>query len=281
MAANLLSDAIERWGVESGLPRGALPDRETLRRWFPGLARAGATSAELADWEERFGHALPESLRGWLRISNGFPANGSIVHPLRAIGPMVAFSGPGDPFLQPESWFELGNPSSESETICVDLGYTWPGGDRDHPIFVSGNAERGWAPRVVASGFGEWFLGLIRAGGREYWRGEGACPGLGDPWECHRRLAPMPELPAGLAVHEERLGAWLRRGAAVEERALGQALGLDAESVELLLRRYQHRHGRGFGGGNGVSGSGSGSRGSGDSGLDPDLENGSRPGARG
>ena len=40
-----------------------------------------------------------------------------------------------DLVVQPESWFELGNPNVE--TICIDLAYRWPGGG--YPIFTSGD----------------------------------------------------------------------------------------------------------------------------------------------
>ncbi len=39
--------------------------------------------------------------------------------------------------VQPESWFELGNPNRQ--TICIDLAYRLPGGS--YPIFTSGDEE--------------------------------------------------------------------------------------------------------------------------------------------
>ena len=52
-----------------------------------------------------------------------------MIHPLSAIGPMVPFARMPGLVIQPESWFELGNPNVE--TVCIDLGYRWPGGG--HP----------------------------------------------------------------------------------------------------------------------------------------------------
>ena len=39
---------------------------------------------------------------------------------------MVPFARVPDLVVQPESWFELGNPNVE--TVCIDLAYRWPGG---------------------------------------------------------------------------------------------------------------------------------------------------------
>ena len=50
---------------------------------------------------------------------------------------MVPFARVPDLVVQPESWFELGNPNVE--TVCIDLAYRWPGGDC--PIFTSGDDQ--------------------------------------------------------------------------------------------------------------------------------------------
>ena len=75
---------------------------------------------------------------------------------------MVPFARVPDLLIQPESWFELGNPGPE--TVCIDLGYRWPGGGL--PVFTSGDDLRASPPRLIATGFAEWFLRLLEGGGR-------------------------------------------------------------------------------------------------------------------
>ncbi len=83
----------------------------------------------------------------WLLLSNGLYRQGPIIHPITAIGPMVIFSQIHDLLVQPESWFELGNPNIE--TICIDLAYRWPGGS--FPVFTSGDSASGSVPRIIAA----------------------------------------------------------------------------------------------------------------------------------
>ncbi len=94
-------------------------------------------------------------------LSNGLYRSGPLIHPISAIGPMIPFARVPEMLVQPESWFELGNPNLQ--TICIDLAYRLPGGG--HPIFTSGDDARGSPPRIIARGFEEWFLELLRQGG--------------------------------------------------------------------------------------------------------------------
>ena len=100
-------------------------------------------------------------LRDWLHALQRVVSRGAANPPDLAIGPMVPFARVPELIVQPESWFELGNPNVQ--TICIDLGYRWPGGG--HPIFTSGDDALGEPPRIIARSFEEWFLELIATGG--------------------------------------------------------------------------------------------------------------------
>lgn len=172
-------------------------------------------------------------MRAWLLLSDGFYKNGPLIHPLTAIGPMVPFARVPGLVVQPESWFELGNPGVE--TVCIDLGYRWPGGDC--PIFTSGDDERLSPPRLIASSFLEWFLGLLREGGREFWHDPGFAA-LGDPWREHRRQTPVPPLPERLRAFASRLRPLMRPGA--DDRSIAKTLGISRSDVEAIFRHLQH-----------------------------------------
>jgi hypothetical protein len=166
-------------------------------------------------------------------LSNGFYLGGPLIHPLSAIGPMVPFARVPELVVQPESWFELGNPNVE--TVCLDLAYLWPGGGA--PVFTSGDDQTGSRPRVIAPSFEAWFLDVLRQGGREWWFDPGFA-GLGDPWEAHRRFAPAPPLPARLRRLAPRVAPLLRPGA--DERLIADTLGISRGDVEAILRHLQH-----------------------------------------
>ena len=78
---------------------------------------------------------------------------------------MIPFARVPDLIVQPESWFELGNPNLQ--TVCIDLAYRLP--DGGCPIFTSGDDASHSPPRIIARSFEEWFLELLRQRGREYW----------------------------------------------------------------------------------------------------------------
>ena len=166
-------------------------------------------------------------------LSNGLYREGPLIHPISAIGPMIVFSRIHDLVIQPESWFELGNPNVE--TICIDLAYRWPGGG--NPIFTSGDESTGSSPRIIARSFEEWFLELLRHGGREFWF-DPDFAGLGDPWQAHRRYTPQPDLPDRLLPFVQRSCRSCR--SRVDEREIAQALQLEHGDVELLFRHLQH-----------------------------------------
>lgn len=222
--------ALARWASASGLDANRLLDAAELRL----ACRGPASAARLDDWERRHGYRLPRGLRAWLLISNGLHGGSPIIHPIEAIGPMVAFAHVPGLIVQPESWFELGNPT-ESETVCVDLAYRWPGGD--FPIFASGDDQVGSAPRLIAASFDEWFIGFVEAGGRPYWLDDGHA-GLGDPWEEHRRRTPAPRLASRLS----RLIAIATPlvGPGRDERVLARELDISRSDAEALIRFLQH-----------------------------------------
>lgn len=231
-----LVETVGRWCDLVGVEASARPDPATL---VDGLGSAEAacrppqSRSALLSWERRHGYCLPEGLRAWLGLSNGLFRGGPLIHPLSAIGPMIPFATTPGLVVQPESWFEVGNPNVE--TICLDLAYRWPGGG--HPVFTSGDDLRGTAPRLIAAGFEAWFLRLLRAGGREYWFGPDA-DDLGDPWVAHRAHVPPPRLPGRLRPFAAAVLPLMRSGA--EDREIAGRLGLSRGDVEAVFRHLQH-----------------------------------------
>lgn len=232
-----LADLVGHWCDAVGLAGGARPTPEQLDRGF-GLhgetCRPGADPAKIRSWERRFGFPLPDGLKAWLLLSDGFYAGGGpLIHPLSAVGPMVPFAQIPGLAMQPESWFELGNPNRE--TVCIDLGYRWPGGD--YPLFTSGDDERRSPPRLIAPGFTAWFLEVLRRGGAEFWHEPGFEP-LGDPWDAHRRLAPSPPLPERLRPFGGRVKRLLEEGG--DDGSIARELDLSRGEVEVIVRHLQH-----------------------------------------
>ncbi|MEJ7638984.1 MAG: SMI1/KNR4 family protein [Singulisphaera sp.] len=202
-----LVDLVGRWVATVGIDPGRAPTPVALEAHFgPGKApcRPGADPRQIEAWENRHGYRLTEGLRAWLVLSDGFYAGGPMIHPLSAIGPMVPFARVPELLVQPESWFELGNPNVE--TVCIDLAYHWPKGDC--PIFTSGDDRARSRPRVIATSFEEWFLRVLHRGGREYWFEPGFFA-LGDPWSEHRR---RPRRLACRVASDSRPGPGCRRG---------------------------------------------------------------------
>jgi hypothetical protein len=235
---NRVDQCVARWAKALGIDPAALPSPRFLRTHFDhgddgGPCRPGAEPHRLDAWERSHGFRLPEGLRAWLLVSDGFYLEGPLIHPLTAIGPMIPFARLPDLVVQPESWFELGNPPTEP--ICLDLGYVWPGGDR--PVFTSGDDGRQTRPRVIAPSFDAWFLRLLHEGGREYWF-EPGFETLGDPWDEHRRRAPAPPLPARLQSLAPRVRPLMHPGA--DDRSIATSLGITRGDVETLFRHLQH-----------------------------------------
>jgi hypothetical protein len=232
-----LADLVERWCEESGVAPELRPTAAQLDAGFwtgTQHCRVGTNLPKLLSWERRFGYTLPESLKTWLRLSNGFYGEGGpLIHPLSAIGPMIPFARMPGLVVQPESWFELGNPNFE--TVCIDLAYRWPGGDS--PLFTSGDDQRGSPPRIIAPSFTAWFLRLLHRGGAEYWFDPGFT-GLGDPWLEHRKRVPPPPLPDRLGRLLPKVRPMLRRE--IDDRAIADGLGLSRGDVEAILRYVQH-----------------------------------------
>lgn len=234
--AGPLGALVERWMAWGGLDARQAPDPRALDRGFGGGAaacRPGADPRSIAAWEQRHGYRLPAGLRSWLMLSNGLYRAGPLIHPLSAIGPMVPFARVPEMIVQPESWFELGNPNLQ--TVCIDLAYRLPGGG--HPIFTSGDDLSGSLPVIIARSFEEWFLELMRQGGREYWF-DADFLDQGSPWASHRRHAPGPALTDQLRPFADRVLPLLRAGA--DEREIAARLGLTRTDVELICRHLQH-----------------------------------------
>jgi len=234
--ASHLHNRVRRWVESAGLDAALTPTAAELSARFRGLpdpCRPPAGVRDVDAWEERYGYPLPLALRAWLVLSNGFYVHGPLIHPLSAIGPMVPFARVPGLVVQPESWFELGNPNVE--TVCIDLAYRWPGGGP--PVFTSGDDETASPLRIIAPSFERWFLQLLGHGGREYWFEPGFAD-LGDPWEAHRRYAPEPPLPPRLRRLTSDVLPLMRPGA--DERSIASTLGISRGDVELIFRHLQH-----------------------------------------
>jgi hypothetical protein len=231
-----LEELVSLWAVRGGYDARLAPDSAVLEAAFGGITnpcRPGADPRSITAWEERHGFYLPDGLRRWLLLSNGLYRSGPLIHPIFAIGPMVPFARVPDMIVQPESWFELGNPNLQ--TICIDLGYRLAGGG--HPIFTSGDDASESSPRIIARSFDEWFLELMRHGGREYWFDPGFVD-FGEPWESHRRHVAGPPLPGRLRPFTDRVARLWHSG--VDERVIAASLGLSGGDVELIFRQLQH-----------------------------------------
>jgi len=231
-----LMTLVGRWCEFTGVDPELRPNSHSLVHGFPCddmTCRPGVATCELVAWEHRHGFMLPNGLKAWLTLSDGLFLDGPLIHPLSAIGPMVPFARMPGLLAQPESWFELGNPNLE--TVCLDLGYLWPGGD--NPIFTSGDDERRSRPRIIASSFDEWFPRVLSAGGSEYWFDRGFND-LGDPWREHCRHVPRPELADHLRLLASRVMPMIRDGS--DDRAIAARLGISPFDVEAIVRHVQH-----------------------------------------
>ena len=125
--------------------------------------RPGADPRKIDAWEQRHGFKLPavpprlaDPVQRVLRRTARSSTRS------RRSGPMVPFARMPELVVQPESWFELGNPNVE--TVCIDLALPLAG-RRALPIFTSGDDQTGSRPRVIATSFEAWFIELLRAGG--------------------------------------------------------------------------------------------------------------------
>ncbi|MGP0066875.1 MAG: SMI1/KNR4 family protein [Isosphaeraceae bacterium] len=231
-----LGDQVRSWLASGGIDARLAPNPDALDSVFlnsQDACRREADPAAIAAWEGRHGYRLPTGLRAWLMLSNGLYRSGPLIHPLSAIGPMIPFARMPGMVVQPESWFELGNPNLQ--TICIDLGYRLPGAG--NPIFTSGDDARNSPPRIIARSFEEWFIELLRQGGREYWF-DPDFDDFGAPWPSHRHYATGPFLCDRLRPFVDRV--WPLLLARADERDIAERLGLNRPDVELILRHLQH-----------------------------------------
>jgi len=234
VTAPSLSDRLAWWAEAAGVDPALLPGPAALAADFgPDACRPPACGRQVSSWEVRHGYRLPRGLRAWLLLSDGFYGEGPLIHPLTAIGPMIPFARVPDLVVQPESWFELGNPGVE--TVCIDLAYALPGGGC--PVFASGDDQRGTRPRIIAPGFDAWFLRLLDAGGREYWLDPDFAP-LGDPWREHQHRTPVPPLADRLMTLAPRVLPLMRPGA--DDRVIASDLGITRGDLEAIFRHLQH-----------------------------------------
>ena len=167
-------------------------------------------------------------------LSNGLFGGGPLIHPISAIGPMVPFARVPGPGRAARELVRAGQ-SRTVRPICIDLAYRLPGGG--YPIFTSGDDESGSPPRIIARSFEEWFLELLRQGGREYWFDPGFAD-FGDPWQSHRRHVAGASV-AGRLRSSPTACAGLHAGGA-DERKIAASLGLSRGDVESIFRHLQH-----------------------------------------
>lgn len=233
-----LSSVLVEWAVAAGIPPEQLPPASRVDRAFSASTalRPGAPAGRIDAWEDAHGFMLPKSLRCWLQLSDGLYGRAPLIHPLTAIGPMIPFARVPQLVVQPESWFELGNPGDE--TICMDLAYRWPGGGA--PIFTSGDDRRGSVPRLIAPSFESWFLKLLHDAGREYWFDDDFVS-IGDPWREHRRRVPAPELPERLRSTAQLARPYLYSDE--DDRSIASRLGISRNDLEVVFRHLQHSPG--------------------------------------
>ena len=235
-------ERIVHWSELAGvvLPKD-MADSEWAKPFFEDAGhdplREGTSLKAIWSWEKRHDFSLPRALTAWLGLSDGLYRDVPLIHPLTAIGPMIPFAKMPEMVVQPESWFELGNPGRE--TVCIDLGYRWPGGD--YPIFTSGDDRNESPPRLIAPSFSSWFVQLLREGGREFWFDHDFVS-LGDPWVEHRRRVPAPSLPERLQPLATLIKPLMRDD--LDERSLASSLGITRSDVEALFRHLQHAQAR-------------------------------------
>jgi len=205
-----------------------------LESGFPSngqSCRPGADPRAIADWEERHGYHLPHAFRRGSGSRTGSSA-APLYPPITAIGPMIPFARVPQMLVQPESWFELGNPSLQ--TICIDLAYRLPAGG--FPIFTSGDDESGIPlaslQEALKNGFWSCCGGgpgiLLEPGFRDF----------GDPWESHRRYVSQPALSSRLLSFADGVARLQSEG--VDERKIAGSLGLSLAEVESIFRYLQH-----------------------------------------
>ena len=160
---------------------------------------------------------------------------GPLIHPISAIGPMIPFARVPDLIVQPESWFELGNPNVE--TICIDLAYRLPGGG--YPIFTSGDDAVGEPAHGSSPGASRSGSSSCCARGAGNTGSTRASRDLGDPWQSHRRTRPQPAAARPAPRRSPTAcPACMQPGA--DERKIAASLGLSRGDVESIFRHLQH-----------------------------------------
>ena len=213
----------------------SLPTRGRSRPGFPErrVVPPGCRSPPIADWEDRHGYQLAARPAAWLRLSNGLFGGGPLIHPITAIGPMIPFARVPEMLVQPESWFELGNPDRRRSAS------TWPIACRaaairsSRPATMSRAARPGSSRKASRSGFSSC---CGKGGGNT-----GLTAGFadfGDPWQSHRRHVAHPRLSHRLRLSPSRSPACCTQAA--DERMIASGLGLSRCDVESIFRHLQH-----------------------------------------
>ncbi len=238
-----LNDRVGRWVASTGIDPAIAPTPADLEARFGCLAdpcRTGADPREIDAWERRHGYSLPQGLRNWLVLSNGFYVRGPLIHPLSAIGPMVPFARMPELLVQPESWFELAQ-AQRGGPVCIDLALSTSAGPRRWraaDLHLGRPFRRGAAPldRHELRRSRSWNCsGEVKR--------NGGSP-LGFPiWVIPGRYFPTvmplpPPLPDRLRALAVQVRPLMRPGA--DDRSIASSLGITRGDVETLFRHLQH-----------------------------------------
>jgi hypothetical protein len=188
-------------------------------------------------WEEAHCFQLPESLKHWLRLSNGLYVNHSHwIHPLRSIGPTVRFTSSERLLQQPLSWYEFGNPNDWP--VNIDLITVNHDQNSDASIFVTSDETGPAQPRIIAKSFKDWFLKLMdNTFCHEF--SSVFHENLGDPISEHYRNIKPPKLQPELCMKCKSVGELLLGGK--DERQVMKLFNLNRDELEQVINAFQYR----------------------------------------
>ena len=225
--AGSLEELVRCWIAGEGSIRAWRPTAAALEAGFPRApesCRPGADPRAIDAWEERHGYRLARRAAGLAdALERSVPLAARLIHPISAIGPMIPFARVPDLIVQPESWFELGNPNV-ADRLHRPGAIVCPGGG--FPIFTSGDDAaasppadhraqlRGLVSRAAAAGGPRI---LVRPRFRRPWRPLAVAPAARRrPRRCPTGSARSPAVSCPLLARgaDERVIAatWVSAG---------------------------------------------------------------------
>lgn len=231
---------LEKWRSGVGASALSATNSQALSKFLQsnsvGLALPASQNA-IEAWEKAHCFQLPESLKHWLRLSNGLYVNDSHwIHPLRSIGPTVRFTSSERLLQQPVSWYEFGNPNDwpvnfDLITVNHDL-------KSDALIFVTSDETGRAHPRIIAESFKSWFLRLMENAFSHHFSGI-FHENLGDPISEHYRNIKPPKLQSELCLNCKSIGELLLSGK--DERQVMKQFNLNRDELEQVVNAFQYR----------------------------------------